>query len=65
MLFAGARPVDTAATSARRSRPAAADDVRSGEVGRPDDRCDNEKKDQCVHEKRRNDPFPSLFLLER
>jgi len=38
------------------------------EIRGSDDRRQNKKKDQCVHEQRRNDPFPIppllLFLLE-
>jgi hypothetical protein len=65
MLLARACPVDSAPTAPRRSRSPTSNDIRPGKIGRSDDRCQNEKKDQRVHEKRRSDPFPPLFLLER
>jgi hypothetical protein len=65
MLFARACPIDPAPTASSRSRSPTADYIRTCEIRRSDDRCQNEKKDQRVHEKRRGDPFPPLFLLER
>src|SRR3954465_7864442 len=55
--------VRASATAAGRPRAPAANRRLVGEVRRADDRRQNEKKDQCVHEQRRNDPFPSFFLL--
>ncbi len=57
-----ARTIDAAATASGGSRTAATSYIRTGEIRRPDDRRKNKKKDQCVHKKRRNDPFPSIFL---
>jgi hypothetical protein len=65
MLFARARPIDAAPTASGGPRSPAADNVWAREIRRSDDRCQYEKKDQRVHEKRRSDPFPPLFLLER
>jgi hypothetical protein len=65
MLFARPRAVAAAAASTRWSGSAAAQDRIVREIRGCDDWRENEKKDQCVHEQRRNDPFPALLLAER
>jgi hypothetical protein len=63
MLRVRARPIRSPSATARGARTAAPLHIRTGELGRTDNGPKNEKKDQCVHEQRRNDPFPSFFLL--
>ena len=62
MLFARPRSVRAATASTGWARTSAADDVGANEIRRPDDRCQNEKKDHRVQEKRRGDPFPIFFF---
>jgi hypothetical protein len=65
MLLPGSGAVCPTATASRRSGSSAADDVSPAEIRRADDRRQNEKKDHRVHQKRRGDPFPPLFLFAR
>jgi len=64
MLLARASAARPTAATARRSRSAAAHRRIMREIRRSDDWSQDKKKDQCVHEQRRNDPSPILFLLE-
>src|SRR6266852_1671012 len=63
VLFPGARAVDSAASTARRPRTAPTKHRIMSEIRGSDDGRQNEKKDHCVYEQRRNDPFPLFFLL--
>jgi len=63
MLLARSGTTRSTATTAGRTRPAAADRRFVREIGRANDRRQDEKKDHRVHEQRRNDPFPISFLF--
>jgi hypothetical protein len=63
MLRACAGPIRSTPATTGGARTTAPLHIRTGEHRRTDNGCKNEKKDQCVHEQRRNDPFPSFFLL--
>jgi hypothetical protein len=63
MLRPRPKPIGAAAASPRWSLASSTNYVRSRKIRRPDDGPQNEKKDQCVQKQRRNDPFPSFFLL--
>src|SRR2546422_598125 len=62
-LFTRAESVSATTTTTRWPQSSSTDYVRAGEISRSDDRTDNEKKDQCVQQQRRNDPFPLFFLF--
>jgi hypothetical protein len=63
VLFPGARTIHSAAPTASGPWTAAAEHRVMSEIRRCDDGRQDEKKDHCVYEQRRNDPFPLFFLL--
>jgi len=63
VLFARTGSVAAASAAAGGPGTTPAENVGPGKIIRSDDRTDNEKKDQCVHQQRRNDPFPPFFFL--
>lgn len=64
-LRAGARAVDASSTATGRPLSAAAENRIVGEIRGADYRGENKKKDHCVHQQRRNDPFPIPILPTR
>ena len=64
-LCAGAGAVSSASPTAGRPLATTAEYWIVGEIRRSDHGGKNEKKDHCVHQQRRNDPFPIPILPPR